>query len=256
MRAVPPALVAVLIVAATAEVAVAALPVGQARGVRVEQPARGSLTVIFSERAARLYRRIAGREVRVGCWHIGSGGRYDGGGVPVFAPRRGRRLVTGDGVRDWDYCRVWLPARTVRRRGGTARYPRQLIVSIPLSQKGAALLDEQEKAVTLVQLLTAAGQEGWPHLTGPFLAAADAIARSNGVLRTLGSHGWPGAHPLVALAAPDQTPAPGAVGYFSDGAERAAAVALSGSGRRLFVEIGPDEELHTNLTSHLFGRIP
>jgi hypothetical protein len=62
----------------------------------------------------------------------------------------------------------------------------------------------------------------------------------------------PGQRRVVALAAPSDTPPAGVVGYYSDGAQHAAAVGLSTQGRRLFLEVNGDV-LHTNIVEHLFG---
>jgi hypothetical protein len=61
--------------------------------------------------------------------------------------------------------------------------------------------------------------------------------------------------PIVALASPADTPPPGSVGYYSDGARHAAAVVLSAAGRRLFVEVDADDVLRTNVAMYLGGRI-
>jgi hypothetical protein len=57
---------------------------------------------------------------------------------------------------------------------------------------------------------------------------------------------------VVALATPSDTPAGKAVGYFRDGAQHAATVVVSASGRRLFVELEGDV-LHTNVARYLYG---
>jgi hypothetical protein len=212
---------------------------------------KGSQVIVFGKRSDGLYKRVAGRKVRVSCWHVSRHGLSDGGGVTFYAPKRGRTLKTGDGVRDWDYCRIWLPARNVDRRNVTIHRARQLIVSIPLSQEGAVYLDEQTKALGLMVLLTLArqGDEG-SRFAGPYRTPSDWVDRLGGVLRV--PWFWPGRHPVVALAAPEQTPPAGTLGYYSDGAEHAAAVTLSASGRRLFIELKPDDVLHTNVASYVF----
>ncbi|HYN52124.1 MAG TPA: hypothetical protein VES62_14470, partial [Thermoleophilaceae bacterium] len=58
---------------------------------------------------------------------------------------------------------------------------------------------------------------------------------------------------IVALATPADTPAAGQVGYYSDGNERVAAVILSRSARRLFIEFEPDDVLRTNVADFIFG---
>lgn len=228
--------------------AAAPLPTGQAQGVKVVWK-KGGQVIVFGKRAAGLYKRIAGRQTIVACWHISDGGR-DGGDNPVRAPKRGRTLKTGDGVRDWDYCRIWLPAREVTRRDVTTHYPRRLIVSIPLSQKGAIYLDEHTKALGLRMLLIWARSGDDLPPTGPYRAPANLVDRLGGVLRV--PWFWPGRHPVVALTTPEQTPPAGALGYYSDAAEHAAAVTLSASGRRLFIEFEPDDVLHTNVVDYAF----
>jgi hypothetical protein len=211
---------------------------------------KGSQVIVFGKRAAGLYKKIAGRRVIVACWHITEGGR-DGGDNPVRAPKRGRTLKTGDGVRDWDYCRIWLPARVVKRGSGTTHYPRRLIVSIPLSQTGAVYLDEQATAMGLRVLLTWARSGDRLPSEGAYRTPADLIDWLKGALHV--PWFWPGRHPIFALTAPDQTPPAGMVGYYSDGAEHAAAVTLSAAGRRLFFELDADDVLHTNVAGHVFA---
>jgi hypothetical protein len=207
------------------------------------------MVVVFGKSAAPLYRKIAGRKVRVACWHLSAGGsRSDGGGLTLYAPQRGRTLHTGDLVKDWDYCSVWRPARNVRRGDSTTHYPRQLIVAIPLTQLGAVYLDEQFKAAALATLIALA-QVDYREAWGPFRDTASIVGDGGGMLHTL----WPrrARYPLVALARADQTPPVGALGYYGDGDRHAAAVALSALGRRLFIEIDRDEVLRTNVSKHL-----
>ena len=93
---------------------------------------RGAIVFVFTQRAAKLYRRIAGRLVHVYCIgtandeSAGTGGNDlisgVGSGVePLRVPKRGRKLVTGDRKRGWDYCEIWLTARPVRRHGEPQR---------------------------------------------------------------------------------------------------------------------------------------
>jgi hypothetical protein len=232
------------------------LPVGEADGVRIVR-VHGAIVVVFTQRAAKLYRRIAGRLVRVDCTGplddppatTGGDRALTGeasGGVKMLAPKRGRRLATGDLTRGMDYCRVWLAARTVRRNGERQRIGPRLIVSVPLTQTGAVFLDEQSKALRLVQVLIAASlvteQEhvvGWPTYE---------LLRGSG-FRKLGKR-------FVSLASPTDTPPAGAVGYYSHGRDVAVAI-LSSSGRRLFIESAGDV-LSTNVGNYVFnlrGRI-
>jgi len=246
----------VLLVAPSTAAAQTALPVGEAHGVRIVRE-RGAIVVVFTQRAAKLYERIAGRSVSVYCTGPAdhppatTGGdraisEEASGGVTMRAPKRGRRLVTGDLTRGMDYCRVWLAARTVRRNGERRRIRPRLIVSVPLTQAGAVFLDEQSKARGLVRVLIAASlvteQEhvvGWP--------TYDLLLESG--FRKLGKR-------FVSLASPTDTPPAGAIGYYSHGRDVTVAV-LSRTGRRLFISSTGDV-LSTNVGSYVYilsGRI-
>jgi hypothetical protein len=245
----------ILLAAPSAGVAQTKLPVGEADGVRVVRE-RGVLVFVFTQRAAKLRKRIAGRVVEVDCVdqqpperppRADTGGfevlrGENSGGEPVRAPKRGRKVVTGDRRRRLgDYCRVWLLGRPVRRPGGLRRRRIGLIVSVPLTQPGAVFLDEESKALNLSKLLFAvslvAGQRhlnGWP--TYGVLWDAG--------LRKLGKR-------FVRLASPADTPPAGAIGYYSDGHHHVAVAILSGSGRRLFIEYAGDA-LSTNVQGYIF----
>jgi hypothetical protein len=230
----------ILLAAPSSGVAQTKLPVGEADGVRVVRE-RGALVFVFTQRAAKLRKRIAGRVVEVDCVdqqpaerppRANTGGSdffgWEGsGGGPVRAPRHGRKLVTGDLTRGLDYCRVWLLGRPVRRH---ERRRIGLIVSVPLTQIGAVFLDEESKARDLFRVLFAVAivaerrhLVGWP---------------SYGVLRNLGFR--KAGQRFVSLAAPTDAPPAGAIGYYSDGYHHVAVAIRSGSGRRLFVEFADD----------------
>lgn len=220
------------------------LPVGQADGVRIVRE-RGALVVVFTQRADKLRRRVAGKLVSVSCTEFMEGGTSRGE-VTQRAPRRGRRIDTGDLTRGMDYCRVWLAARTVTRNGERQRRGRELVVSIPLTQTGAVFLDEQVKALTLVTVLTLSGLLAEERNRSGYLTTAElleAIRRPR-----------PSRQRVVGLGGPSDSPPDEAIGYYSDGARHAAAVAISASGRRLFVEQEGDV-LHTNVARYMFGRL-
>ncbi len=241
----------VLLVAPSTGVAQTKLPVGEAHGVKIVR-VQGAIVVVFTQRAATRYRRIAGRVVRVDCTGplddepatTGGDRAITGeavGGIKMRAPKHGRRLVTGDLTRGMDFCRVWLAARTVRRHGERTRLRPRLIVSVPLTQTGAVFLDEQSKAFRLVQILISASlvseQEhviGWP--------TYDLLWDWG--FRKLGKR-------FVSLERPTDTPPPGAVGYYSHGRDVAVAI-LSRSGRRLFIEVA-DDVLSTNVSDYVFN---
>jgi hypothetical protein len=232
-----------VLVLPSASAAQAPLPVGETDGVRIVRE-RGAIVVVFTKRAEKLRRRVAGKRVSVLCTEFTRDGSI-GGGVTQRAPRRGRRIRTGDRTRDMDYCRVWLAARTVRRRGEQIRRNRELIASIPLTQEGAVHLDEESKAIALSLVLTLSELAAEARNREGFLSPAQ--------LLQLARIAQPRARDLlVALAAPSDTPPAGVLGYYSDGAQHAAAVTLSESGRRLFIEYDGDV-LHTNVAKYVFG---
>jgi hypothetical protein len=238
-----------LLLAVPSAPAATPLPVGESHGVRVQRE-HGAIVVVFTKRAARLYRRLAGKRVTVSCTELleedAIGLSATGSGSLTFrVPKRRRPIRTGDRTRGIDYCRVWLAARTVRRNGERQRLSRELIVSVPLTQTGAVYLDEQAKAITLFSLLSFAGEEGDRRESNTFPTPAELLQAT---AEAGGSARWR----IVALASPADTPPARAVGYFSDGALHAAAVVVSASGRRLFIEVAPDDVLQTNIAGYLF----
>ena len=224
----------------------AELPVGEADGVRVVRE-RGAIVVVFTARAEKLYKRIAGKVVRVACTELPDeegpglvGG--SSGSVPVRAPTRRGKLRTGDLTRGMDYCRVRLPARTVKRRGERVRIPARDVVSVPLTQKGAVYLDEEEKAADLLGTVLLAGFVAEKRKLDVYPTYAQLVETYPKVAKV-----------IVALANPTDSPPAGKVGYYSDGLEHVAVATMSASGRRLFIEYGPDEVFSSNVTGFVFG---
>jgi hypothetical protein len=238
------ALIAALLLAMAASSAPAAdaqLRVGEADGVRIVRE-RGAIVVVFTPRAAKLYRRVAGKRVSVLCWEFTEGG-VNGGGGSLRAPKRRRPLRTGDLTRGMDYCRVWLEARTVRRGGQRLRRSREVIVSIPLTQRGAVFLDEQEKAISLQSLLLIIRLESEGNVdTWPTAAEL----QGGRIGRRLGPR-------LVALENPTDTPPADTIGYYSVGEQHVVVAIVSASGRRLFIEFEADGVLRTNVAGYIYG---
>jgi hypothetical protein len=58
---------------------------------------------------------------------------------------------------------------------------------------------------------------------------------------------------VVELPSPSDTPPAGSIGYYSDGAQHVAAVVLSATGRRLFLELDVDEVIRTNVLGYIYG---
>jgi hypothetical protein len=253
LRALLAAIVVGALLAPAAAGAQERLPVGADDGVRIVRE-RGAIVVVFGKDATGKWRRVAGRRVSVYCTEFLEGGTgFLGGGTAsggsaMRAPKRGRRIWTGDLTRGLDYCRVWLEPRTIRSNGQRIRTGRRIIASIPLTQKGAVFLDEQEKTfemmkVILVQSVLGERREQTEWLTYDELLAALLKARAA-----------PQRSGLVPLAGPRGTPPAGKVGYWSDGAQHAAVVTLSALGRRLFIEYEGDV-LHTNVANYIYGDV-
>jgi hypothetical protein len=219
------------------------LPVGETDGVRVVRDRGGGIVVVFTKRAEKLRRKVAGKLVSVECTEFLPDGRFSGE-ITQRAPRRGRRIRTGDRTRGMDYCRVWLAARTVRRGRERTRHSRELVVSIPLTQEGAVFLDEESKVRLMFGLVVVSEFGGRDRDRTGYFTLAELLEAYPRLKRL----------PVVALAAPSDTPPAGAVGYYSDGARHVAAVALSTPGRRLFLEFNGDV-LHTNVARYVFGEL-
>ena len=131
------------------------------------------------------------------------------------------------------------------RHGARRHYGRELIVAIPLTQRGAVRLDERAHAAALLGLLTVAALPQEDGLDR-YASSADLVSRVSELKHPLEL-------PLVALSSPSDTPPAGSIGYYSDGAQHAAAIVLSASGRRLFLEVDADEVIRTNVAKYLFG---
>jgi hypothetical protein len=240
LRALLVAIVAGALVVPAAASAQPQLPVGESDGVRIVRE-RGAMAVVFTKSADRLRRQVAGRRVSVYCSEFLEDGLASGGAT-YRMPRRGRRLRTGDLTRGLDYCRLWRePYRGRRVRAG-----RKLIVSIPLTQRGAVHVDEEEKTYGMMQVLLVAGLLAERRETTEVLTYEELLSellKGGAGPRRLG---------LVPMAGPDETPPAGKVGYWSEGAHHVAVVTLSSLGRRLFIEHEGDV-LHTNVASYIYG---
>jgi hypothetical protein len=241
---------ALLAWASSADALTVELPVGGAHGVRIVRE-HGAIVVVFTPRAARLWRRVAGKRVSVMCEHRSPPDDQgfvteESGGTTMRAPRRGRRIRTGDLTRGMDICRVWLERRVTRRHHERRVYPRELIVAIPLTQEGAVRLDEKARALSLLVLLDAASTYGASHRMDGFPQSSELVPLFPRMKRPLRLS-------VVALSTVSDTPPEGAIGYYGDGTEHAAAVVLSAMGRRLFLEFDADEVIRSNVVGYIYG---
>ncbi|MDO8187335.1 hypothetical protein Q5424_12940 [Conexibacter sp. JD483] len=217
------------------------LPVGKAQGVRVTG-ARTGVVFHFGPGAASLRREVAGRRVAVSCTalprdedKLGVVPGGSSGGTYVRVARRRAPLRTGMVEPTADYCSLGLPGKSP-------------LVSVPLTQAGAIVLDEREKASMLLSLQLIAGTIGDRVTPSAYPTPARFVASREARSLTAGGY------PIVALAAPTDTPqGRRAFGYWSDGGRSAAFVTLSASGRRLYLQVGPDAALSTNIAGAIFG---
>jgi len=239
---------AVVLVAAPS--AGAQAPVREANGVRIVRE-HGAIVVVFTQRAERLWRRVAGKRVSVFCEETIDPDEHgfvvlQGGGTTLRAPGRGRRIHTGDLTRGMDFCEVWLEARTIRRNGQRVRHGRELIVAIPMTQQGAVHLDERARAYALMGLLTLASIDAERRGLDHFPTSAELVQFLPVLPRPIRLS-------VVALPSPSDTPPAGSIGYYSDGALHAAAVVVSASGRRLFLEVDVDDVVRSNVIGYIYG---
>lgn len=205
------AMVAVLAAAAPA----AAQDPLEVRGVRAANAASGGVTITFTSRAAKLYRRIAGRRTIVRCQAVDASGalllpldRAD----ELFQDRRAprtRRPLRLRGSAQYDVCEL-----TVFRR----RVKKVLSLSLPLTPAGASYLEARRLGNRMVAVLIFTASLG----AGGAYPAAEKVAED--VPR------------LVVLAAPGDSPPPGRVGLYSDRARHVTVVGLTSAGARLFID--------------------
>ena len=213
---------ATLILAAVAVLATAAPAAAQdpleVRGVRAENAAAGGVTITFTARAAKLYRRIAGRRTIVRCQAVTSSGalllpldRADELFDDTRASRTHRALrMRGSGP--YDVCELTV----LRTRG---RRVRTLVsLSLPVTPAGAAYLETRRLGNRMVAVLLLTASLGRGGAYPQAQTVAEDVPR------------------LAVLAAPGDSPPPGRIGLYSDGARHVTVAALTAAGVRLFID--------------------
>ena len=191
---------------------------GEKEGVTIVRGSHGHV-MRFAKRAAKVYRRIAGRRVTVTCSRVtnASGNLVVDEGVSgvMRAPRKGRRLRgLASGT---DFCSVRL------RRGGW-------VAVAPITAEGRTYINE---------LFTAAA------LDFPFILADEGTDVPAPIaLVVQRGRGF-----VVALDGPDASPPAGKLGYWTDGVRSVSAM-LTAAGRRLFIDIERDV-VRTNVLPYL-----
>jgi hypothetical protein len=197
----------------------ASASLGVANGVHV-RAVPGGVVVYFGKHATALFRKVRGRDMSLDC----TGFAPDGSRAPVESFISARRAVPqrvrlirvkllqfpGDG--GYDVCEV-----------GPLEGPP--FARVPLTARGRTKLDEQHTAEEVVEVVRIAVDLSTDCRTWP--AASELIG--------LGRQ-----YHVVALPAADASPAAGAFGYFSDGAQHMAVSKLTAAGKRLFFELAGD----------------
>jgi hypothetical protein len=233
------ALALALLAPATASAATD-LPVGESKGVRLVVR-DGAAVLIFSKSATRLRERLASRYAWISCTELG-GAFISVGSGNLDAPGHNRRVRTGFGASDSDFCRLYIRAHTIRRRHETVHVARRILVSIPITQAGAIYLDEESKALRMFRVSLIADFVQSDRKLPGHPTYAQLVETYPQITKV-----------VVELAAPGDTPSDRRVGYYSDGHEHTAVVAVSTLGRRLFFELAADHVLSTNVAVHIFG---
>jgi hypothetical protein len=221
--AVALAVTAVLAAAAPAAAQNPAQPL-EVRGVRAVNAPSGGVTITFTARAAKLYRRVAGRRTIVRCQAAQPTGalllpvdRADELFADRRAPRTRRPLrINHAAGQRFDVCELTV----LRSRGHGARRKFRTVVSLalPITQAGAEYLEARRigERTVAVLLFTASLGRGGAYPAAPAVAAE--VPR------------------LAVLAAPGDSPPPGRIGLYSDGARHVTVVAVTTAGVRLFID--------------------
>lgn len=233
----PLTVLAVLLVPAAAQAA--DLPLEQ-QGVRAQNTSNG-VKIVFGPKAKGLYKKIAGRKVTIECATVpptdgpvlGRDSENDGLSASLVAPKQRRPLRLGErGRTRYDTCEVQA-RRTKKRKGGSEEVRIVLDLALPLTQRGAVFLDEREVATVL-----------------EFALALFAPRKGQTNYRTTDEVRGRIDQAFV-LEDPSGTPPPRFVGLYSDGVQHAAVVAVTASGRRVFIDVNGDA-LTSNLSTVLF----
>jgi hypothetical protein len=196
--------------------------VDASKGVSVSANAR-NVRITFGPKAAKLYRKLAGENARVGC------------GDPSVRSTGNIRVSSGSDIPTVTRSGgLWWVERKLPRRRGTVSFHRAgsadlcfLTTDDRRSDNGCMPFVSSD-CVRLLVALNDAGR-----------ASIDSFARAIELDLAFATpfeelREEVGANAIVALPAPDAAPAPGQVGVFDDGTTRTVAALLAG-GQRLFV---------------------
>jgi hypothetical protein len=244
--------VATVLLAYCSAAGAVSLPTGSTALVRLVRLHGGQLTARLTARGRRsLARRLRGHVLDGSCTTLGA--TVQGSTVSsetssssAGLDRNGHASYEFILDRDADFCDISLSTLTVRRgRHGPSvnvtQVPGPPIDTIALTQKGARYLDEDRVTARLFTLLEDAVARAHLDPAGHFPGAGDVVAAF--------AHSRLHWHAVV-LADPTGAPSGGAIGLFTDRANRAEAVGVTRSGQRLFLD-SSDGVLSSNSYEHL-----
>lgn len=232
-----------LVLAAPAAAAPTRLHTGSTRYVRLVHLRDRGLSIGLTAQGRKKFRRVLrGYVLDATCTTLGKSiqgttqSTQSGGAESTFGP--GGRLtyhVLLD--RHADFCDIGRARQTITRRSErTTGVPGPPLDSIALTQKGAAYLDEDQVTQKIFATLDVAQAFAHRDPAGRFPPAQKIAARFRGK--------------VIALGSPEDSPPAGGIGFYSDGANHAEAVALSALNQRLFIDSNAGV-LSTNAAEHL-----
>ncbi|MDA0170359.1 hypothetical protein OJ998_14770 [Solirubrobacter taibaiensis] len=196
--------------------------------------ARGEMYVRFGPKAAKLYRKLAGRTYTSGCIADPPGGEGTSGDLPGDrAPRKRSRLYIS-GLPGADVCFIASPMRASDDRCLFARVPdfvpgeapQCLRAIVAMSDQGRAYVDAYARTMEIATIIFDEDPLSFAELQ-----------------KDLGSD-------VVALAGPDDAPPPGTVGHFDNGHTRVIS-ALLADGTRKFARM--DGDVYSSNVPALYG---
>lgn len=232
-----------LVLAAPAAAAPTRLHTGSTRYVRVVHLRDRGLSIALTAQGRKKFRRVLrGYVLDASCTTLGksiqgSTQSTQSGGAESTSGPGGRLTYHVLLDRHADFCDIGRARQKITRKSeSTTGVPGPPLDSIALTQKGAAYLDEDQVTQKTFATLEVALASARRDPAGRFPPAQKITAGFRGK--------------VIALGSPDASPPAGVIGFYSDGANHAEAVALSALGQRLFIDSNAGV-LSTNAAEHL-----
>jgi hypothetical protein len=195
----------------------AAQALGSDAGILVTRESGGRVVIRFTGTQPRRVRRLVGKAVGVRCFRYGSAGlgpsemKISSATAPLRSLAKPvRTAITGR----YDACTVLDPATSAA------------LAHVPLSALGLDHIDEDATLTRIIVAASIAGREADAAHVSTYPPTAE-------LARTLPAR-------TVALERQEDSPAQGQLGVFTDGARHLEVVALTRSGRRIFLDFTAD----------------